>query len=77
MSIFITVPAEVYSGLGNEREPFEIDMREKCSQILSPYPSYHIRGLRIAPGLVLDDEWRKKAYNWLIGNKDEKIMLPG
>jgi hypothetical protein len=77
VSVFITVPGEVYSGLGNERESLEIEMREKCAEIVSPYAHCHIRGLKIAPGLVLDDEWRKKAYNWLIGNKDEKIMLPG
>jgi hypothetical protein len=74
-SVFVTMPAQAYAVLDiMDRELLERELFEKCKEALSPYPTLVLKSVKIAPGLLPDDEWRKKAMDWLIRSEKPKAL---
>jgi hypothetical protein len=66
--LYFQVPSGLYSQIADDIDKYESRILNKAIELLKPYPNESLGSVIISPILSADEDWRKKAKNWLEGN---------
>ena len=66
--LYFQVPSWLYSQIADDIDKYETRILDKARELLKPYPNDDLARVFISPILSADEDWRKKAKNWLEGN---------
>jgi len=65
----LSIPIQLYAQVVDEIQTVEEKIRKQCEGTTKLFQDDHITGVKIAPSLSTDDDWRDKALAWLSGEK--------
>lgn len=66
-SLYLQIPPNIYSQLGNDREEVEKSLLERAQLIVRPFTNDWLKEILILPQIVDVGDWQEKAKTWLTG----------